>query len=104
MRESRKSAACTRCEDEDKAEETPLASRGYHEACRRGVPGNSDPAQGHLAPTRLQGRPRFAREQRRKHMRIKLHHVNLCSKDVLAMDEFYRTVLDLQPEPSLGEA
>src|SRR4029453_3153759 len=42
--------------------------------------------------------------QRREHMRIKLHHVNLCSKDVSAMDEFYRTVLDLQPEPSLGEA
>ena len=37
-------------------------------------------------------------------MRIKLHHVNLCSKDVLAMDEFYRTLLDLRPEPSLGEA
>lgn len=40
----------------------------------------------------------------RERMRIKLHHVNLCSKDVPAMDEFYRTVLDLQPEPSLGEA
>ena len=37
-------------------------------------------------------------------MRIKLHHVNLCSKDVPAMDAFYRTVLDLRPEPSLGEA
>jgi catechol 2,3-dioxygenase-like lactoylglutathione lyase family enzyme len=37
-------------------------------------------------------------------MRIKLHHVNLCSKDVPAMDEFYRIVLDLQPEPSLGAA
>ena len=37
-------------------------------------------------------------------MRVKLHHVNLCSKDVPAMDEFYRTVLDLRPEPSLGEA
>ena len=37
-------------------------------------------------------------------MRLKLHHVNLCSKDVPAMDEFYRTVLDLQPEPSLGAA
>ena len=37
-------------------------------------------------------------------MRIRLHHVNLCSKDVPAMDEFYRTVLDLRPEPSLGEA
>ena len=37
-------------------------------------------------------------------MPVKLHHVNLCSKDVPAMDEFYRTVLDLRPEPSLGEA
>src|SRR3712207_284931 len=37
-------------------------------------------------------------------MRLKLHHVNLCSRDVPAMDEFYRTVLDLRPEPSLGEA
>ena len=37
-------------------------------------------------------------------MRIKLHHVNLCSKDIPSMDEFYRTVLDLQPEPSLGAA
>jgi glyoxylase I family protein len=37
-------------------------------------------------------------------MRIKLHHVNLCSKDVPAMDEFYRTILGLQPEPSLGDA
>ena len=35
-------------------------------------------------------------------MRIKLHHVNLCSKDVPAMDEFYRSILDLEPEPSLS--
>jgi catechol 2,3-dioxygenase-like lactoylglutathione lyase family enzyme len=37
-------------------------------------------------------------------MKIKLHHLNLCSKDVPGMDEFYRTVLDLQPEPSLNSA
>jgi glyoxylase I family protein len=37
-------------------------------------------------------------------MRIKLHHLNLCSKNVPAMDEFYRSILDLEPEPSLGEA
>ncbi len=37
-------------------------------------------------------------------MRIKLHHVNLSTKDVSAMDEFYRSVLDLQPEPSLAAA
>jgi len=37
-------------------------------------------------------------------MQIKLHHVNLCTKDVPAMDEFYRSVLDLKPEPSLAAA
>ena len=35
-------------------------------------------------------------------MQIKLHHVNLTSKDVPEMDDFYREVLDLQPEPSLN--
>ena len=37
-------------------------------------------------------------------MQLKLHHVNLCSKDVPAMDEFYRSVLGLEPEPSLSDA
>ena len=37
-------------------------------------------------------------------MRIKLHHVNLCSTDVPAMDAFYRTVLGLEPEPGLDAA
>lgn len=37
-------------------------------------------------------------------MRIKLHHVNLCSKDVAGMEAFYRSVLDLQPEPSLNDS
>jgi len=36
-------------------------------------------------------------------MRIKLHHVNLCTEDVAAMDAFYRDVLDLRPEPSLND-
>jgi catechol 2,3-dioxygenase-like lactoylglutathione lyase family enzyme len=36
-------------------------------------------------------------------MRIKLHHLNLCSKDVAAMDAFYRSILDLVPEPSRNE-
>jgi glyoxylase I family protein len=36
-------------------------------------------------------------------MKIKLHHVNFCSTDVPAMDEFYRTVLGLEPEPSLNK-
>ncbi len=35
-------------------------------------------------------------------MKIKLHHLNLCSTNVSAMDEFYRTVLDLEPEPALA--
>ena len=34
-------------------------------------------------------------------MKIKLHHVNLCSTNVGAMDEFYRGVLDMEPEPAL---
>ena len=37
-------------------------------------------------------------------MKIKLHHLNLCSKDVAGMEAFYRTVLDLAPEPSLNSA
>ena len=37
-------------------------------------------------------------------MKIKLHHLNLCSKDVPGMEEFYRSVLDLAPEPSLNGA
>ena len=37
-------------------------------------------------------------------MKIKLHHVNLCSTNVPVMDEFYRTVLDLETEPSLSAA
>jgi glyoxylase I family protein len=37
-------------------------------------------------------------------MKIKLHHLNLCSKDVPNMEEFYCSVLDLQPEPSLSGA
>ena len=34
-------------------------------------------------------------------MKIKLHHVNLCSGNVPAMNEFYRGVLDMEPESSL---
>jgi catechol 2,3-dioxygenase-like lactoylglutathione lyase family enzyme len=37
-------------------------------------------------------------------MKIKLHHLNLCTTDVPAMDEFYRTTFDLEPEPTLGDA
>jgi glyoxylase I family protein len=31
-------------------------------------------------------------------MKLRLHHINLCTTDVQAMDEFYREVLDLAPE------
>ena len=35
-------------------------------------------------------------------MKLKLHHVNLSTVDVGAMDRFYRDVLDLQPEPGMA--
>src|SRR2546423_14010913 len=35
-------------------------------------------------------------------MKLKLHHVNLCTTDVPAMDEFYRAVLDMQVEPAMA--
>jgi catechol 2,3-dioxygenase-like lactoylglutathione lyase family enzyme len=34
-------------------------------------------------------------------MKLKLHHLNLTTTNVPAMDAFYRDVLDLEPEPSL---
>ena len=37
-------------------------------------------------------------------MQIKLHHLNLGPKDVAGMEAFYRSVLDLAPEPSLNRA
>ena len=36
-------------------------------------------------------------------MKIKLHHVNLCSTDVPALDAFYRDVLDMKTEPGLSD-
>lgn len=33
-------------------------------------------------------------------MKLKLHHLNLCTTNVAAMDEFYTKVLDMQSEPS----
>ena len=35
-------------------------------------------------------------------MKLKLHHVNLCTTNVPAMDAFYRQVLDLDEEPTLN--
>ena len=37
-------------------------------------------------------------------MKIKLHHLNFCSSDVPAMEEFYRSLFNLKPEPSLSGA
>jgi len=37
-------------------------------------------------------------------MNLKLHHLNLCTTNVPAMDEFYRSVLGLEPEPTLAPA
>jgi catechol 2,3-dioxygenase-like lactoylglutathione lyase family enzyme len=34
-------------------------------------------------------------------MKLTLHHINLCTTNVPAMDEFYRSVLGMAPEPSL---
>lgn len=34
-------------------------------------------------------------------MKISFHHLNLCSSQTPAMDAFYRSVLDLKPEPTL---
>lgn len=35
-------------------------------------------------------------------MKLKLHHVNLCTTNVPAMDEFYTDILDMEPDPSMG--
>ncbi|HRK19591.1 MAG TPA: VOC family protein [Hyphomicrobiaceae bacterium] len=35
-------------------------------------------------------------------MQIKLHHVNLSSRQVSEMDTFYRDVMGLKPEPQLN--
>jgi catechol 2,3-dioxygenase-like lactoylglutathione lyase family enzyme len=42
-------------------------------------------------------------KSRGRPIKIKLHHVNFCSTNVAAMDEFYRNVLGLVPEPGLNE-
>jgi glyoxylase I family protein len=35
-------------------------------------------------------------------VKLKLHHLNLCTSDVPAMDAFYRDVLGLMPEPAMN--
>ena len=34
-------------------------------------------------------------------MNIKLHHLNLCTQNVAAMDDFYRSVMGLEQEPTM---
>lgn len=36
-------------------------------------------------------------------MKLKLHHVNLCTSNVAAMDDFYRNVMDMAIEPGMNE-
>src|SRR5678815_940933 len=35
-------------------------------------------------------------------MKLKLHHLNLCTTNVGAMDAFYRDVLEMETEPSMA--
>ena len=35
-------------------------------------------------------------------MKLKLHHINFCTTNVDAMDEFYRSVMDLDRETTVG--
>jgi glyoxylase I family protein len=34
-------------------------------------------------------------------MKLTLHHLNLCSKNVKEMDDFYTDILDMKPEHSM---
>ena len=36
-------------------------------------------------------------------MKLSLHHLNLCTKNVKEMDEFYSGILDMAPEPSMEQ-
>lgn len=36
-------------------------------------------------------------------MKLKLHHVNVVSHDVPGLEAFYRDILDLRPEPGMGD-
>ena len=35
-------------------------------------------------------------------MKLKLHHLNLCTTNVGAMDAFYRDVLEMESEPGMA--
>lgn len=36
-------------------------------------------------------------------MKLKLHHINFCTNNVSAMDKFYQDVLEMDPEPQMGQ-
>lgn len=36
-------------------------------------------------------------------MKLKLHHINFCTTNVEAMDDFYRSVMDLDRETTVGQ-
>ena len=36
-------------------------------------------------------------------MKLKLHHINYCTTNVSAMDKFYQEVLEMAPEPEMGQ-
>lgn len=36
-------------------------------------------------------------------MKLKLHHINFCTNNVTAMDKFYQEVLEMDPEPEMGQ-
>ncbi len=36
-------------------------------------------------------------------MKLKLHHINFCTTNVEAMDDFYRSVMDLDREATVGQ-
>src|ERR1700754_1334124 len=78
--------------------------RGRSHRCRvgtgarlRAVPTRSDAAQ-----ARVGFAPLSPPYRRRMPMKLKLHHVNLCSTDLGAMDKFYREVLDMETEPTMA--
>jgi glyoxylase I family protein len=76
-----------------------------------GRPGHE--ARSYAAAGALDGCPNFrpyrcsipkttGRQKERKPVKLKLHHLNLCTTNVPAMNEFYRSVLDLAPEPAMN--
>jgi glyoxylase I family protein len=55
-----------------------------------------------LRDAMLRMAPRDERRDGNTSMKLKLHHLNLVSTNVPAMDTFYREVLDMHAEPSMA--